>query len=96
MYDTRSRVAMNSQSSVIKGLLSAAIEEFKIKFAFDRPTADSSKKSIQQRGVLIKCAKSLKRSHIVDRLKTDEVYVRDLAAVVSAEVWLVCLATHYK
>lgn len=96
MYDTRSRVAMNSQSAVIKGLLSAAIEQFKIKFAFDRPTTDSADKSIQQRGVLIKCAKSLKRPHIVDRLKIDEVYVRDLAAVVSAGLLLACLATHYK
>lgn len=84
MYDNRSRVAMNAQSSIIKDLIAAAIEKFKIDLLFHLPILNVKDKYVQQRQMLIDCAKELKRPNIVSRLKKDESYLRDLIAVVSA------------
>ena len=82
VYDSRSRVAMTAQSSVIKDLLSSAIESFKIDLAFERPITDIKERYARQRKMLLDCANALTRPNIVSRLKKDDTYVRDLIAVV--------------
>ncbi|KAI0759617.1 hypothetical protein BC629DRAFT_1057228 [Irpex lacteus] len=81
VFDNRARVAINSQSRVIKSFLMTAISEFKADMAFARPTAKVEERSSRQYEILLRCAKSLKSTHISSRLKKDDAYVRDLAAV---------------
>lgn len=88
VYDSRSRVGMNAQSTTIKNLLTTAIILFKTDLAFERPILNTKDKDIHQRQMMIDSAKTLKMLNIVKRLRSDDSYVRDLIAVVSVQFHL--------
>ncbi|KAI0759631.1 carbamoyl-phosphate synthase L chain, ATP binding domain-containing protein [Irpex lacteus] len=56
VYNNRSRVAMNPQSSIIKDFITAAIEKFKIDLLFNPPILNIKDNQHQKHQMLIDCA----------------------------------------
>lgn len=59
VYNNRSRVAMNPQSSIIKDFITAAIEKFKIDLLFNPPILNIKDNQHQKHQMLIDCANLL-------------------------------------